>query len=177
MDGAAYTFRIRDAHPDEYAQIGALLVESYASLAGMPRVDEQPEYYALLRDVSRRASNPAFTILVAATARGEVLGSVDFIADVKHYGSGGSASSVPDASGIRLLAVKPECRGMGAGKALTRACIERARQFGRSSVILHTTRAMQTAWTMYERLGFERFAELDFRQGALEVFGFRLRLN
>jgi hypothetical protein len=35
---------------------------------------------------------------------------------------------------------------------------------------------MQTAWAMYERLGFERFAAIDFRQGPLEVFGFVLAL-
>jgi len=29
---------------------------------------------------------------------------------------------------------------------------------------------------MYERLGFERFPEIDFRQEQLEVFGFRLQL-
>jgi hypothetical protein len=42
---------------------------------------------------------------------------------------------------------------------------------------MHTTRAMERAWAMYERLGFERLAEIDFQQGALEVFGFRLRLT
>jgi hypothetical protein len=35
---------------------------------------------------------------------------------------------------------------------------------------------MQTAWAMYERLGFVRFPEIDFRQGNLEVFGFQLSL-
>jgi ribosomal protein S18 acetylase RimI-like enzyme len=60
---------------------------------------------------------------------------------------------------------------------MTRACIERAMAIGRARVILHTTRAMQTAWGLYERLGFERFVEIDFRQGELEVFGFRLTLD
>jgi len=30
---------------------------------------------------------------------------------------------------------------------------------------------------MYERLGFERTIELDFRQGDLEVFGFKLTIR
>jgi hypothetical protein len=47
---------------------------------------------------------------------------------------------------------------------------------GKSQVILHITRAMGTAWTMYERLGFVRSEDLDFMQRDLEVYGFRLRL-
>jgi hypothetical protein len=35
---------------------------------------------------------------------------------------------------------------------------------------------MQTAWAMYESLGFVRFPEIDFLQGSLEVFGFQLAL-
>jgi hypothetical protein len=42
--------------------------------------------------------------------------------------------------------------------------------------IAHTTMAMQTAWKMYENLGFKRSEDLDFRQGELSVFGFRLLL-
>ena len=42
--------------------------------------------------------------------------------------------------------------------------------------MLHTTRMMQTAWAMYERLGFVRFPEIDFRQGNLDVYGFQLNL-
>jgi ribosomal protein S18 acetylase RimI-like enzyme len=106
----------------------------------------------------------------------QLLGCVDFISDMQHYGSGGSAPTVTDAAGIRLLAVRPECRSMGIGKALTAFCIERARELRKSRVILHTTRAMETAWRMYERMGFERCHTIDFRQRDLEVFGFSLRL-
>ena len=35
---------------------------------------------------------------------------------------------------------------------------------------------MQTAWSMYEGLGFVRFPEIDFQQGKLDVFGFQLPL-
>jgi hypothetical protein len=43
-------------------------------------------------------------------------------------------------------------------------------------LIIHSTMAMQTAWKMYERLGFKRSEDLDFMQGELPVFGFRLLL-
>jgi ribosomal protein S18 acetylase RimI-like enzyme len=96
---------------------------------------------------------------------------------MKQYGSGGTASTIANAAGIRLLAVMPECRGQGIGKALTQFCIEQARELGKAKVILHSTKAMATAWTMYERMGFERLAEIDFKQGNLDVFGFRLNLE
>jgi hypothetical protein len=46
-----------------------------------------------------------------------------------------------------------------------------------SEVIIHSTKAMQIAWRMYESLGFKRSEDLDFMQGELPVFGFRLLLN
>jgi ribosomal protein S18 acetylase RimI-like enzyme len=175
-NGPNRNYGIRTARPGEYSRLGRLTVDAYASLPGMPTVDAQPEYYARLLDVAQRAGNPAISVFAAVSDSGALLGSVDFIADMKAYASGGSANTVPDAAGIRLLAVAPECRGRGVGKALTLFCVEHARRLGRSTVVLHSTRAMSTAWAMYERMGFERFPELDFRQGNLDVFGFRLKL-
>lgn len=170
-------YRIRNVRPEEFSRLGQLTVEVYASLPGMPKVDEQPDYYGMLRDVAARVGKSALSVFAAVGDSGELLGSVDFIDDMKQYGSGGTASTIANAAGIRLLAVAPECRGQGIGKALTHFCIEQARDQGKSKVILHSTKAMQTAWTMYERMGFERFSEIDFRQGTLDVFGFRLNLE
>ena len=33
-------------------------------------------------------------------------------------------------------------------------------------MIIHTTMAMQTAWKMYEQIGFKRSEDLDFMQAA-----------
>ena len=93
------------------------------------------------------------------------------------YGSGGSATRIRNASGIRLLGVSPAARGQGTGKALTQACIDLARAAGHAEVILHTTLAMQTAWRLYLALDFVRSPDLDFLQADLPVFGFRLRLG
>jgi len=37
--------------------------------------------------------------------------------------------------------------------------------------------AMLSAWKMYENLGFRRSENLDFIQGELPVFGFRLKIE
>jgi GNAT superfamily N-acetyltransferase len=167
---------IRLARPEELGSLGALVADAYAALPGMPGPEDQPGYYAMVRDAAARARNPAIQIVAAVATEGELLGSADLITEMAHYGSGGTASSRTGAAGIRLLAVVPAARGQGVGRALTHDCIERARVLGRSSVVLHTTRAMETAWRMYEQLGFHRSPDLDFRQGKLEVFGFELPL-
>jgi GNAT superfamily N-acetyltransferase len=166
---------IREARSDEHAALGQMLVSAYAALPGMPTVDEQPDYYATLADVAGRAARPSWTVLVALEPAGELLGSIDFIEDMQHYGSGGSAVTITDAAGVRFLAVNDAHRGKGAGKALTNFCIARARALGKARLVLHTTRAMTSAWALYEGLGFVRFPEIDFRQGELEVSGFQLR--
>ena len=170
-------FSIRNASPIEFSLLGELIVNVYASLPGMPGIIEQPDYYAVLRNVARRADNPANCVFLAAGNRGELMGSVDFISDMKEYGARGAASAILNAAGIRYLAVKSEFRGNGIGRSLTAYCIDRARELGKSAVILHTTRPMATAWAMYSRMGFQRHPQIDFQQGNLEVFGFRLELR
>ena len=167
---------VRDARPEEFAALGALIVRAYESLPAMPKSHEMPEYYRTLRDVAKRATNPSIRVFVALDDSGELLGSVDFIHDLRQYGATSAVRELSDAAGIRLLAVDPARRGLGVGKELTRFCIEQARALGKARVVLHTTRAMDTAWAMYERLGFVRFPQIDFQQGSLEVFGFRLAL-
>jgi GNAT superfamily N-acetyltransferase len=168
---------IRRAEPRDYAAIGSVLVSAYAALPGMPSAQEQPDYYAMLADVGARAARPSLTAFTAVDHDGKLLGSIDFIDDMRHYGSGGTASTVTDAAGVRLLAVTEAARGKGIGKALTQYCIARARDVGKARVVLHTTRVMQAAWAMYETLGFMRFPDIDFRQGGFDVFGFQLALG
>jgi predicted N-acetyltransferase YhbS len=93
-----------------------------------------------------------------------------------HYGSGGIATKELNASGFRLLAVDTSVRGKGIGKLLTAECIQKAKNKKSNQVIIHTTMAMQTAWKMYESFEFKRSEDLDFMQGDLPVFGFRLDL-
>lgn len=95
---------------------------------------------------------------------------------MKFYGSGGTATKENNASGFRLLAVDSSTRGQGIGKLLTKKCIQKAMDNRHYQVVIHTTKAMQVAWKMYETLGFKRSKDLDFMQGDLAVFGFRLFL-
>ena len=168
---------IRDIEPSEFDSLGALMVRVYSGLEGFPTPLEQPKYYELLANIGRFTERPGTRVLVALTAAGDLVGGVVYFGDMSQYGSGGIATTIENASGIRLLGIDPAFRNAGAGKALTNACIELARAQGHAEVILHTTAAMRVAWTLYEKLGFVRAEELDFLQEGYPVYGFRLALR
>ena len=168
---------IREAYPQEFEKIGQLMVSVYSQLDGFPSAEEQPSYYKTLANIGSFTENPETKLLVAISPENRIFGAVLYFGDMKHYGSGGTATKEVNASGIRLLAVDIDSRGLGVGKALTMACIERAIENNNSQVILHTTKAMLKAWKLYEKIGFIRSADLDFKQQEFPVFGFRLKLE
>ena len=168
---------IRDLHPFEFDALGRLMVDVYSKLEGFPTPAEQPQYYELLANIGRFTEKPDTRVLVAVSPEGDLMGGVVYFGDMAQYGSGGTATSITNSSGIRLLGVDPRFRNAGAGRALTNECIRLARERGHSQVVLHTTQAMRTAWGLYERLGFTRSQDLDFSQQGFPVYGFRLRLD
>ena len=127
----------------------------------------------MLANIGSFADKKNTQVLVAISEE-KMIGGVVYFGDMASYGSGGIATTEKNASGIRLLGVDPRSRGAGAGKALANACLQLAKDKGHPQVILHTTHAMQIAWDLYEKLGFERSNDLDFVQGEMPVFGFRL---
>ena len=56
----------------------------------------------------------------------------------------------------RALGVDPATRGQGVGRALTIACIERARADGAAGIALNTLSFMPAATALYEGLGFHQ---------------------
>ncbi|PLX23543.1 MAG: GNAT family N-acetyltransferase [Marinilabiliales bacterium] len=170
-------FVVRNAYSEEFEEIGSLLVQVYSQLEGFPTAMEQPDYYRMLANIGEQTKKPETELLVAASSDGKIAGAVVYFSDMKYYGSGGTATQEKNASGFRLLAVNPIYRGLGLGKLLTNACIEKAKSRKQRNVVIHTTEAMQTAWHMYEKIGFKRSKNLDFMQGKLPVFGFRLKIS
>lgn len=168
---------VRHANPEEFEQIGKLMVRVYSQLEGFPKQDEQPVYYKMLANIGELTNKPETELLVAVSIENKMAGGVVYFSDMQYYGSGGTATQEKNAAGFRLLAVDPSARGKGIGKLLTNECIRKAKEKQLSQVIIHSTKAMQTAWKMYEGMGFKRSEDLDFLQGELPVFGFRLYLD
>ncbi|KIC01061.1 acetyltransferase [Flavobacterium sp. JRM] len=172
MNNQEYT--IRNAKANEFEEIGKLMVLVYSQLEGFPKESEQPNYYKMLANIGDLTTNPETELLVAVSSDNKIVGGVVYFGDIQYYGSGGIATKEKNTSGFRLLAVDPITRDQGIGKLLINDCIQKAKDKKQHQLIIHSTKAMQTAWKMYERLGFIRSEDLDFMQGELPVFGFRL---
>lgn len=169
-------FTIRNAKPNEFQEIGKLMVQVYSQLEGFPTEIEQPNYYKMLANVGDLTQKPETELLVAVSSEDKIVGSLVYFSDMQYYGSGGTATQEQNASGFRLLAVDFLTRGKGIGKLLIHECIRKANDKGHREVIIHSTKAMEIAWKIYENLGFKRSENLDFMQGELYVFGFKLVL-
>jgi ribosomal protein S18 acetylase RimI-like enzyme len=148
---------IREARPDEYAAVGELVVDVYRSI--IPGLDE---YADELRDVANRVASGA--LVWVAEVDGALAGTVTYVPGPGRY----AEFDDPHGAGIRMLAVLPTFQGRGIGEALTRACIDKARQDGRRRVYLDTTQWMEKAQRLYRRIGFARAPELDW-EPATEV--------
>ena len=155
MSSTETSLLIRPARPGDYEALGDLTVAAYHSISGdMPHQDA---YDRQLRDVARRAA--VSCVLVAVSEAGELFGGVTYVSGPDDpY----SEELREGEAGMRMLAVDPARHGRGAGRALVRACIDRARTNGRHRLVLHTTAPMKAAIHLYESLGFRRVPELDF---------------
>ncbi|GAA3976518.1 GNAT family N-acetyltransferase [Streptomyces plumbiresistens] len=146
---------IRQATPDDYEPLGDITAEAYLQ-DGLLDFGESDAYLGELKDVAKRAS--AAEVLVALE-NGRLLGGVTFVP------SGGPMADIarPGEAEIRMLAVARQARGRGAGEALVRACVDRARAIdGCTAIVLSTQRTMHSAHRIYERLGFARTPGRDW---------------
>ena len=158
---------IRPARPEEYHELGELLVTAYRSLPGP---SEGEEYEATLRDIADRAET---CLVLAAELDGRLVGAATYVPGPGPY----EERHDPDAGSIRMVGVHPSARGRGAGRALVEACIAEARAAGRSRVRLSTRTVMTVAQGMYERIGFRREPEDDWSPTPeIDLLGYVLEL-
>ena len=66
---------------------------------------------------------------------------------------------------IRMVGVNPKYQGQGIAKALTKMCIDHARQTNEKTIALHTSEFMDAARHIYESLGFKILQEIEPRLG------------
>lgn len=171
-------FALSFARADEFSQAGELMAQVYAKLDGFPSPQEQPKYYEQFENLSELTNFPGTELVIAKQKDGNIIGVVVYIADMKYYGAGGpQITTIKNASSFRLLAVSPAARGQQVGRKLVDFCINRAQNAGRTAVIIHSTEFMHSARKMYERIGFVRRTDIDFKQGDLDVLGYQYLLS
>ncbi|ALC20953.1 GNAT family N-acetyltransferase [Streptomyces pristinaespiralis] len=147
---------IRRIEPEEHTALGELTARAYLD-GGLLALGEEDPYLEVLRDVAGRAARAE--VYVAVDERGTLLGGVAFVP------AGGPFADIagPGEAEFRMLAVAAAARGRGAGEALVRTCVERARATpGCVRLVLSTQPTMYAAHRIYDRLGFVRTPDRDW---------------
>ena len=147
--------RVRPAEPAEYAEAGRVAVEGYRKHGHLG--DPENGYAARLADAAGRARD--CDLLVAVDAAGRVVGTVSYM----EYGTPLAEVCDEGEAEFRMLAVDPAAERGGVGAALVRACLDRARERGRTAVtICARSDVADSALRLYARLGFTRVPEKDW---------------
>jgi ribosomal protein S18 acetylase RimI-like enzyme len=160
---------IRDARHDEFDELGDLRVAAYRADGFLsPQSTYAPRLRALGADgldqvlVAVESCSTAASTSGSAQApgsgRGRILGTVM----LQGWPQGGDILAGPEEAEIRALAVAPEARGAGLGRALLAAVIERAAGAGLRQLVLLTQPEMKAAHRLYAEAGFARLPERDW---------------
>jgi GNAT superfamily N-acetyltransferase len=170
---------IRRAARQEVPEIERIVLAAFEQFRG----EAPPVMFEAYLEKSRNvAAHWDDAEVLVAEARGQITGTVTFYADASTQGVGLPGSW----AGFRTLAVAPDARGHGIGRALVHRCIDATRALDIATVAIHTTAFMTTACRIYESLGFRRCPEHDYRAstslgiarapGEVAVMAYRLDL-
>ncbi|HTW14178.1 MAG TPA: GNAT family N-acetyltransferase [Nocardioides sp.] len=159
---------VRRATPADYASAGAVTVAAYDPFTGDAADDD---YVARLADAASRDAEAE--LWVATTDEGTLLGCVTICPP----GSRWREIARDDEGEFRMLAVAPDAQGRGVGRALVGLVLDRFRDDGASAVALSSLREMTAAHRLYERLGFTRLPERDWKpRPEVDLIAFRKEL-
>ena len=158
---------VRPAGPSDLPAARRVLLAAYQEYAATLPPAVFGRYLTDILDVESRAGTGE--VLVAEHG-GRVVGTVTYYPDAGDQGFGWPAGW----AGLRALGVEPRARGLGIGRALLEACLERALAAGAPVICLHTAEFMTAAVAIYEAAGFRRDPANDFdAAGRLALGGVR----
>jgi len=159
--------RIRAARDDELDTVAALTVEAYAQYAATMAPDAWSMFAQGIANVRARTTDGR---LLVAERDGALAGAVTVFLDWR-----GAQS---DAASVSLLAVPPQFRGEGIGRALMAHCVAWAREEGKRRVVITVTQEMEVARDLTESMGFTRAPELDHEPApGVRLLGYALQLD
>ena len=166
---------IREARPSEREHLREITLAAYGEYAQLLPPKHWDSY---LQHINHTHDDIGVGEQFVALFRGVPAGTALFYPPGTSFSDDVDAVMSADCPEVRLLAVTPESRGSGAGRALMEACVARARDSGAEGIVLHTMEMMKAARTLYASMGFERVPELDFQPAKdWYVEGFRLALE
>ena len=151
---------IRPATSHDIDALRSVITRANEPLRGAVRGGLFDAYLMSALDVDGRLRDGE---VLVAEVDGRITGTITFYLDANDEGT---PSRLPgNTAGIRATAVDPSAQGHGIGRALVDACIQRAVYAGATSIALHTAEFMVAAIALYERSGFRRAPQYDFRAG------------
>lgn len=158
---------IRQARQDELDIVASVMVDAYGEYAARMSPDAWSSFAQDIANVRGRLFDAQ---LIVAVRGDRVVGALTYYHDWR--GAQG------DAAAVRMLAVPPEERGTGVGRALMEHAIAAARQRDKQRVILTATQEMESARDLYEKLGFVRDPALDHEPApGVRAEGYALKLS
>jgi len=129
------------------------------------------DYEAELTDAGRRAREAE---LLVAIDDGQVLGTVTWCTPTSPWRE---LATRPDQAEFRMLSVATAGRRRGVGRALVKACLDRALAVRMREVLLSSLPQMTAAHALYREFGFVRAPELDHSpKRYVNLWAFRLDL-
>ena len=144
---------IREAVPEDYEELSRLITDAYQEFAQTVG-DDWEAYREDLADIASRAAEGSQFV---AETEGRPVGTVTYYPPREEEAAAGEWWWWPKGFAyLRALGVDPATRGRGVGRALTIACIERARADGAAGIALNTLSFMPAATALYEGLGFRQ---------------------
>lgn len=159
--------KIREARDDELDIVASLVVDAYSEFAARMAPDAWSSFAQDIANVRGRSLDAQ---VLVAERDGRIVGTVTRYPDWN--------GAQQDASAVRVLAVPPDERGTGVGRALMEQCIEWARDEGKERLVLAVTPEMEDARDLYDKLGFERDPALDHVPApGVKANGYSLRLR
>jgi ribosomal protein S18 acetylase RimI-like enzyme len=147
---AAAVVVVRDADPAEFAAIGDLRVAAYRADG---HLDEGSRYTETLRTLGWEGGGDVLVAVDGPALVGTVM--------LQTWPKAGEVVQAPGEAEIRALAVAPQARGRGAGRALLAAVTQRAAERGVRHLVLMTLPGMRAAHHLYAEAGFRRLPERD----------------
>ena len=160
--------RLRRASATDHEAIGEVTVAAYTEYSEAT----EGGYVEHLRDAATR-DREAELWLAEDEETGEVLGTVTLCP----VGSPWREIGTDDEAEFRMLGVSPRAQRRGVGSALMDLVVRRAREDGRSAIVLSSLDTMTAAHRIYERQGFARVPDRDWSPApGVDLIAFRTEL-
>lgn len=158
---------IREARDDELDIVASLVVDAYSEFAARMAPDA---WSSFAQDIANVRGRTIDAQVIVAVRDDRIVGTVTRYPDWR--------GAQEDASAVRVLAVPPDERGTGVGRALMEHCIALARGEGKDRLVLAVSQEMEDARDLYDRLGFQRDPGLDHEPApGVRSTGYSLRLK